>query len=546
MAIMNKSIVTYAIGVVFLMGSVACNDSFLDRYPLDKINDENYWQSENDLKLYANRFYPLLVNEAIYSIDDQSDNQQNRTKNAFLWDQYTLPISGDGWAKSDWSDIRNCNYFLANYGNVRGDAATIKQYVGEILFFKALLYSEKVARYGDVPWLSTVLTTSSEQLYAPRDSRKAVMDSVCNILDKAIQYLPETSSENRITKYTALAFKSRVCLFEGTFRKYHNLSDYEGMIRQAANAAKQIMDSGLFELYSTGNPDEDLHTFFQLREMKGVKEAIFYNDYVIDKKQHNRPRACRESGSGFTKDFIESFLCSDGLPISISPLYKGDAKYMDEFENRDPRLRQTVYTPDRPIFITESGEKEYENAPLFNTQVSTGYRMYKMYSPLAIDNEFTKCDIDICVYRYGEVLLNYAEAMAELGQCDQSVLDQTINKLRSRVGMPAMTETIPFTDPNWPAWEVPVSPLINEIRRERRVELANEGLRWNDLCRWKAGKLLENSKTYLGARDPKTDDYRNIYSVALGSRVWYDKYYLRPIPTSELEYNPALTQNPGW
>lgn len=532
--------------MILILGFVSCDGGFLDRYPLDKINDESFWKSNNDLKVYANQFYTQLINETLYNVDDQSDNQLPRTKNSYLWDQFTVPISGDGWAKGDWSNIRSCNYFLENYKKVEGNAATINQYVGEVLFFKAFLYYNKVTRYGDVPWLSEVLTTSSEQLYAPRDSRKAVMDSVSHILDKAIKYLPATSSQNRITKYTALALKSRICLFEGTFRKYHNLGDYENMLRQSAIAAKEIMESGLFELYSTGNPGEDLHSFFQLQDMSKVKEAIFFNSYVADKKEHNRVRACRESGSGFTKDFVESFLCIDGLPISISPLYKGDENFMDEFENRDPRMRQTIYTPDKPIFITPSGEPEYERAPIFNTYVSTGYRMYKMYSPLSADNEANKCRIDICVFRYGEVLLNYAEAKAELGECDQSVLDQSINKLRARVGMPPMSVNISFTDPNWPSWEVPVSPIINEIRRERRVELANEGFRWDDLCRWKAGKLIENEKTYLGARDPETGEYRNTYSVEIGSRVWNDKLYLRPIPTSEIEINPSLTQNPGW
>ena len=168
-----------------------------------------------------------------------------------------------------------------------------------------------------------------------------------------------------------------------------------------------------------------------------------------------------------------------------------------------------------------------------------------MYSPLAEDNEYIKCTLDDLIYRYGEVLLNYAEAKAELGECDQAVLDKTINKLRDRVGMKHLTTDVGFTDPNWPKWEVPISPLLNEIRRERRVELACEGLRWNDLCRWKAGKLLENIKTYLGPRDPATGEYRVVYPGM--TRTWYDRLYLYPIPTDEFTYNPnLLPQNPGW
>ena len=273
--------------------------------------------------------------------------------------------------------------------------------------------------------------------------------------------------------------------------------------------------------------------------------GIFFAAYVTDKRMNNRPRTVREAGTGMTKDFVESFLCNDGKPIALSNLYKGDAKFMDEFENRDPRLKQCVYTPDRPIAILADGSEEYENSPVFNNLTFTGYRLYKMYSPLAEDNEYIKCTLDDLIYRYGEVLLNYAEAKAELGECDQTVLDKTINKLRDRVGMKHLTVNVGFTDPNWPKWEVAISPLLNEIRRERRVELACEGLRWNDLCRWKAGKLLENQKTYLGPRDPATGEYRVLYPGM--TRTWYDRLYLYPIPTDEFTYNPnLLPQNPGW
>ncbi len=538
---------TLFLAFFLLLGITGCNDAFMEKYPKDKINDQNYWRTTSDLETYVNQFYPNHIGILHgYTEDNKSDNQGVREKPAYIWNETTVPVSGGGWSKNDWSLTRSYNFFLQRYHTVEGDPDKINVYVGEVLFFKACQYYWKVTQFGDVPWLTKDLSTSSEELYAPRDSRVVVMDSIVACLDKAAIYLPETSSEGRLTKYAALTMKSRVCLFEGTYRKYHNLGDYERMLRHAADAAKQVMDSGLFELYSTGNPEEDYHAFFQLQDMSGIKEAILYVQYEKDIRQHNRVRECRESGSGFTKDFAETFLCrTDGLPISLSSDYKGDATYMSEFENRDFRMKQCIYTPDRPIFITEDGSEEYENSPIFTQQLHTGYRIYKMYSPLAADNEYIKCTIDDCMFRYAEVLLNYAEAKAELGECDQAVLDQTINKLRDRVAMPHMQATIPFVDPAWPNWEVSVSPLINEIRRERRIELACEGFRWYDLCRWKAGKLLENPKTYLGARDPETNDYRVLYPGF--KRTWNDKLYLQPLPTDELNYNPnLLPQNPGW
>lgn len=546
-----KTIYKSLIILLSAVGLFACNDDFMDRSPLDKINETNYWTSVSDLKLYSNQFYPVLWAWKGFHEDNGSDNQgyasrSEDTKVQFIWNEYPVPQSGGGWAKGDWSSIRSCNFFLQNYHTVKGSQESINIYLGEVLFFKSLYYFDKVVQFGDVPWLNTPLDTDSKELYAARDSRKLVMDSICANLDKAIGYLPETSSENRVNKYAALALKARICLFEGTFRKYHGLGDETSMLRQSANAAWAIISSHKFELYSTGNPAEDYRHFMLLNDKKGQKEAILYRQFEKDLDTHNTVRQCREGKTGMTKDFVESYLCTDGLPIGLSSNYKGDMKFDDEFTNRDPRMKQTIYTSDQPIFITEDGEYQYENTPTFsNTSVYTGYRIYKVYSPTAVDNEFDKCTIDDCIFRYAEILLIYAEAKAELGECDQAVLDNTINLLRKRSGMPDMIESVGFVDPNWPQWEVPVSPLINEIRRERRIELACEGFRFSDLRRWKAGKLLENPKTYLGARDPQTNDYRILYPGMV--RKWNDKLYLYPIPSEELVLNPNLApQNSGW
>ena len=537
--------VYYIASLSLLLGFSACNNDFMDLYPEDKINDETYWKTESDLKNFANQFYTTLDNTGIYNSDNASDNQAPQSKDNFVWSDYTIPTAGGGWAKGDWANIRSCNYFLSRYHTVEGNAEKINQYVGEIYFFKAKFYYEKVLRFGDVPWLTTDLTTSSEELYNPRNDRGAVIDSICACLDKASEWLPETMQDSRLSKYAALTLKSRVCLFEGTWRKYRNLENADKYLRISIDAAEKIINSGNFTVYSTGNIEDDYHALFNQQDYSNNKEAILFSAYVTDKRMNNRPRTVRESYTGMTKDFVESFLCDDGKPIALSDRYKGDVKFTDEFENRDPRLKQCIYTPERPIAILADGSEEYENSPVFSNLSNTGYRLYKMYSPLAEDNEYIKCTLDDLIYRYGEVLLNYAEAKAELGECDQAVLDKTINKLRDRVGMKHLTTDVGFTDPNWPNWEVPISPLLNEIRRERRVELACEGLRWNDLCRWKAGKLLENIKTYLGPRDPATGEYRVVYPGM--TRTWYDRLYLYPIPTDEFTYNPnLLPQNPGW
>lgn len=517
----------------------------MDRYPLDKINDANYWTSVSDLKTYANQFYPVMSRINAYQTDNNSDNQAPASINSFTWNEYVVPASGGGWAKGDWSGIRSCNYFLQRYQGVQGNAQEINQYVAEIRFFKAFYYFEKLRSFGDLPWLSQELQVDSEELMSPRDSRKVVMDSVVKELDFAIANLPEQSAEGRLNKYAALAQKARACLFEGTFRKYHNLGDAEPMLRASAEAAEAIMNSNQFSLYNTGDPANDFYNLFIQDELNGNPEGIMIQRFVVDKLMHNRVRQLGEFGSGMTKDFAETYLCKDGEPIALSGLYQGDAVFADEFVDRDPRMKQTIYTKDRPYHITNDGEYQYQNVPQFdNGMCYTGYRLIKFFSPTQRDFEYQRNTLDDFLYRYGEVLINYAEAMAELGEATQDVLDKSVNLLRDRAGMPHLTVTVGFVDPNWPNWEVPVSPLINEIRRERRVELAAEGFRFDDLKRWKAGKLLENAKTYLGARDPGTGDYRILYPGK--TRTWNDKLYLYPLPVSELTLNPQLTQNPGW
>lgn len=533
--------------VILIIQGYACNDDFMDKYPPDKINDASYWKTSSDLKTYANQFYPSLTTSGNWRADNMTDNQAPANRNAFVWNEYVVPSTGGGWGKGDWSNIRSTNYFLQRYHTVEGETDEINVYVGEVRFFRAWYYFEKVKRFGDVPWISEDLNIDSEKLMMERTSRKIVVDSLLKDVDFAIEHLPETSGEGRLTKFAALAFKSRVGLYEGTWRKYHGLGDFEEMLRESIAASEVVINSGQFEIYNTGKPNKDFYNLFIIDDLSGIREAIMYKEYAEDLLMHNRVRELGEAGSGFTKDFAESYLDENGLPIAVSSVYQGENvnDYMQEFENRDPRMKQTIYTPDQPYHITADGEVQYQDAPQFdNGMTFTGYRIYKMFSPTQRDFEYQRNTIDEFIFRYAEVLLNYAEAKAELGEIDQADLDISINLLRDRVGMPSMTIPIDFVDPNWPDWEVPVSNVINEIRRERRIELAAEGFRFDDLMRWKAGKLLENPKTYLGALDPETNEYRILYPGK--TRKWDDKLYLYPLPTQELAFNPNLTQNPGW
>jgi hypothetical protein len=538
----------YIILIISLFTVIACNDDYLEKVPLDEISDAKFWKSGTDVEMYANQFYPTLMDARLvwYRDDNFSDNQTPSSRNSYTWGEYTVPSSGGGWGKSDWLQIRRCNYALDRIANVNSDAGVLKA-EGEIRFFKAFFYFEKVKRFGDVPWLETSLTTDSPELYNERDSRETVVANMLDDLDFAIENLPPTSGSDRVTKYAALALKADICLYEGTFRKYHNVvGNHEALLRKAATAYETIINSELFSVYSTGNPSSDYFDLFVQYELKGNPEGIMVQRYITDKRMHNNIRQLGEPYTGYNKDFVDSYLCTDGLPIALSPLYNGDAEYGDEFVNRDPRMEQSIYQSERPYRIFDDGVVNYKAMPEFqNTNCPTSYYIIKGYSPYERDRLPSTSTTDDFIFRYGKVLVSYAEVKAELGECTQDVLDNSVNLLRDRVGMPHLTVDVGFNDPNWPNWEIPVTPLINEIRRERRLETPAEGSRWDDLVRWKAGKLLENIKTVQGARDPETGEYRVIYP-GYSTRTWDDKLYLYPIPTQELTLNPNLTQNPGW
>ncbi len=550
----NKNLFTTIL--VLFITLFSCNDDFLDKNPLDSISDETFWNTASDLKLYANQFYPRFDYVRTYiggstsmnswsRREANSDNYTLASRNTYLWDEYTVPSSGGGWAKADWLYIRRLNYALSRTDKLDLSNPEINTYLAELRFFRALEYHFKVKNFGDVPWLESDLNVDSEELTAPRTSRNTVVAKILEDIDYAIENLPEASGENRLTRYAALAFKLEVALHEGTFRKYHNKGDYESILREAADAGKKIIDSGLFSLYSTGNPENDYFELWTSYDLGGNPEMIMYQEFILGLLTHNNIRLLGEPAAGLTQDFVETYLCTDGLPISLSPLYKGDIVYRNLFENRDPRMTQYVAHPDRKFRIYADGSADYKNLPEFlPQQVSTGYMQIKGHRPYESDRVQNFQETDYPIFRYGKVLIDYAEVMAELGECNQSVLDATVNLLRDRAGMPHLSVDVGFEDPNWPNWEVSVSPLINEIRRERRIELAGESFRWDDLVRWKAGKLVENFKTYYGARDPETGEY---YELFLGRvRKWNDRLYLRPLPLEDLVLNSSYDQNPGW
>lgn len=572
-----------------LLGFTACDD-VIDLKPLDSFTDESYWTSVDDLRGYANRFYTNLSGPSS-SGDEQSDNRVPSNYDAWLYNEYVVDQASD-WS---WSNIRNLNFFMARYQRVEGTEADINAQVAVIRFFRALDYFGKIKSYGDVPWYEKDLTDGdTEELFKPRDSRDFVLGKIIEDLEFAIQWLPEqnAAAECALHKDAARTQLSRVCLYYGTFKKYHNVGgtpSSQELLQKAASNALAVMNTGRYEIVKgqdagcgqqafEGYPLYYQNQFVQ-EDLSGNKEAILFRKYEDGVLMHATGRS---QGVGYSKDFAESFLCKDGKPIGVSDLYQGDETIDQEMINRDPRMYNIIDNVHRPYTVQADGtiettfSKYDKNSSAPNVSASgsvTGYANVKFSSADPTQWVANATTYDWFVYRYAEVLLNYAEAKYELGEMSQDVLDKTINLLRDRVEMPHLTMNVGFTDPNWPDYGYDVDPLLQEIRRERRIELVAEGFRYDDIIRWKGVKLYENPKTVLGIRvtdkvislydegtfggdkgralvEYEGKTYIRPYSKDLNDagRKWAadDKRFLNPISKNVMLINPNITQNPGW
>ncbi|GAA5221322.1 RagB/SusD family nutrient uptake outer membrane protein [Membranihabitans marinus] len=579
---------------IFIFFATSCNDDALDRFPLTSVSNETFWNSENDLIVYNNNFYNFAKSNAMrllngnheganrngqYSLDGMTDNDVrslsfNPNHVIIRSGQITSennPISF-GWNNTCFSFVRSINIGLANYDKADIPQQTIDQYKGEARLFRAWVVADKVSLYGDYPWIEEELNITSEELFDSRTPREEVMAKVLEDLNFATSNLPDDwgdgGAPGRLNRWAALLIKSRICLFEGTWRKYHGGSNAEMWLTEAANAANEVIENGPYQLYSTGDPLHDYNAIFQKSNLEGVDEVMYWRRYEQGVVANSWQIYYYVSNA--TKNMVEDYLCIDGQPITMSDLYQGDSDFEKVFENRDPRLRQTVLHPDDVDYYNYAGlggtDAQIPNLlGMTGDWVSlTGYHQVKHVNQeqnVFFHDGYTPC----VVLRYGEVLMNYAEAKAELGTISQADLDKSINLLRDRVGMPHMDLANIPVDPRYV--DDGVSPLIVEIRRERRVELFAEGFRFDDIRRWKQGQKMQ--KIDYGIRwdeanrtkiDPGNTTQLD-YAVEPESGIEYiipnkgsdfenpvfeEKHYLWPIPVSARSQNPNLGQNPGW
>lgn len=588
---MKRNIIIKTCSILLLGTALAsCNNAFMDRYPLAEISPENSFKTAKDLELYTNGFYENLPEfKDIVEGDLKTDNvlytsipSEQRSH------ERTVPsdAGSGGWS---WSDLREINLFFDNYERCT-DITARNKYEGVARFFRAWFYFDKVKRFGDVPWYETVIQTGDvDLLYKGRDSREFVVDKIIEDLELAVEKLGTERASDQVTRWTALALLSRVCLYEGTFRKYHadlNLPDSESLLEKAYMAAERVMNESGYKLYSTGNFDIDYRDLFASNDLK-EDEVILGRRYSLSlNKVHNINyylTSRTQKDIGLTKDFVNSYLLLNGTPFTSKKGYE-TMEFYDEMQNRDKRLAQTI----RSIGYKRIGGED-AILPDFAATM-TGYQVCKFVSDVSQDGDGASYQ-DVAFIRYAEVLLNYAEAKAELGILTQGDIDSTIKLIRTRVGMPnlnmdnANMAPDPVLATMYPNVSGTNSGVILEIRRERRIELALEGFRWDDLVRWKSGKLLEphfigmyfpslgefdldgdgkvDLLLYKGDKEPSSSASQKVklggilqltegnsgYLVGFKSNTkMFDEKrdYLYPLPMGDLLLNENLEQNPYW
>lgn len=462
-----------------------CNDGFMERLPETDISVETFFKNVSDLETYSNSFYEDLK---VPIHDALSDNISHYGSDIELQTLMVGNLSAETVSEWNWAHIRAYNILLENVHRVNGDPASIRHYVGMTRLFRALDYYDKVKRYNDVPWYSKSLNvTDIDLLYKPQDSRSLVVDSIMEDLAYAAQWVEAGSSKTRITKSAALALQARIALHEGTFRKYHeelNLSDGERFLKVAVQACEEIMRSNRYSLAP------EYAGLFNSSNLTNNPEVILFMDYDVNKSIFNNTKDVFNYNYGLSQDLLNAYLYKEGertFPYTGLPGY-ATRTYVETFENRDPRLKATVCYPG----YCKAGE----NKPFLTTPDRGGYIQIK-YAPTTVDQwSYGASYIDIPLVRLAEIYLTYAEAKAELGTLTQEDLDKSVNLLRQRVGMPALNlakanaEIDPVLAEKYPNVKSSLKGVIYELRRERRVELACEGFRFDDVNRWKAGKLF--------------------------------------------------------
>ncbi|MDE5628440.1 MAG: RagB/SusD family nutrient uptake outer membrane protein [Muribaculaceae bacterium] len=552
-------------------GLASCDD-YLDVSPVDQVDENDYWKTESHIRTFANGSYPSYFSGfgGNFGYNEKlTDNTSDVTQTTWPY----LVVSGTD-AGYTYSYVRRANYLLEGVEKVPDlDDAARNHWRGIGRLLRGIEYCDLSFNYGDTQWYTTrINSTQLDSLYKPRDSRdKFVMPRVLADLRFALDNIRENDGELQINRYVAAAMISQRLLREGTFLKYHGIN--ADMARQCLEIAKDaclvVMNSGKYSLAA------DYASLFASEDLSGNPEVILYKRYIDTKTGHSVLNYnYLQPQTGPSRDFADAFLAADGLPVYAKDINFCPKKSDEYFAGRDPRL-SLVIRPDKYYIAGE----DVTGAAYSRSGFSLCKYMdrSKEGSSDLIYTGNAKNTTDCPQYRLGQILVDYAEICYELGSLSQADLDKSINVLRDRNGVkmphlqviggqPAVSGQVyddPLRDPDVPS-------LLWEIRRERRVELAFEGSRLDDLKRWKkliylwseynpaisTGAWISYSdfekadKTKAVLPAGATEGYLVVTPAAQQRPAPQSRDYIRPIPTDQIQLfeqnGYVLEQNPQW
>jgi len=551
-----KKYIIYIIAILF----ISCNDVFLEKYPKTSLTEENAFQTYDNFKAFMMPCYEMFINTDIATSVTHANGgfaySQDAQYRGDLWASYlthrynynpyafqTIPnvSSGNGW---NFTYIRRINIMLSHISDATGLSNAEKDHWKAVgYFFHSFWYMELVNRFGDVPWVNKVLDETTPETYGPRINRKIVGDSMLMRLKWAEEHIgnfQNKDGKNAINQDVVQAALSRFALREATWRKYHDLGDYNVYLNECARVCEILMDKyPTLYMGTDGQPAAGYGEMWTTEDLSKVPGIILYKEYRDPVLLHGNCFAEHTSSHliEMPQHTVDMYLCKDGKTIYNSPLYAGDKDIYSTFRNRDPRLYHSIMPPykvkagkgDYPSwsFTGNPADREYIDILGINSSCSnpgigmkrlpaqnwaaslltyipnlqngvsgvtkdkafnacrSGYYFWKNYDQWETNyNMSPRNTSDKPIFKIEEVLLNYAECKWEQGQFTQAIADKTINKLRKRANMADMN--VSEINANFdPKRDLTVDPILWEIRRERMIELMGEGFGFDDVRRWK-------------------------------------------------------------